>query len=102
MRQFDVVASPETGDPDRPYLLVLQSDLIAELRSTIVAPLIVHARMRGAQRLSPVVTIDGEDYWLAVHELFAVDRRILPQPVANLSDQRDAIIAALDLLFTGI
>jgi hypothetical protein len=46
--------------------------------------------------------VDGREFWLATHELFAVDRRLLRQPIANLSDHRDAIIAALDFVFTGI
>jgi len=43
----------------------------------------------------------GRDYWLATHELFAVVRRLLRAPVANVEPTRQAIIAALDLLFTG-
>jgi hypothetical protein len=36
------------------------------------------------------------------HELFAIDRRMLNRgAVANLANDRDAVIAALDLIFTG-
>jgi hypothetical protein len=45
--------------------------------------------------------VDGREFWLATHELFAVDQRILRGKVATLADQRDAIIAALDFAFTG-
>jgi toxin CcdB len=45
--------------------------------------------------------VDGREYWLATHELFAVEQRVLRMPVANLDAQRQAIIGALDLLFTG-
>ena len=31
-----------------------------------------------------------------------VPRRLLKKPVTNLSPQRDEILAALDLLFTGL
>ena len=57
--------------------------------------------MKGAQRLNPILTIGGHDYWLATHELFAVDRRILRGKVGSLSEHRDAIIASLDFVFTG-
>jgi toxin CcdB len=57
--------------------------------------------MAGASRLNPVVPIEGREFWLAIHELFAVDRRILPDKVTTLADHRDAIIAALDFVFTG-
>ena len=101
-RQFDVVPNPEPEDARyRPYLLVLQSDLVSGFASAIVAPLIARDRMQGASRLNPLLPIKGRDYWLATHELFAVDRRLLRTPVANVEPNRQAIIAALDLLFTG-
>lgn len=104
MRQFDVVANPDPSETAyRPYLINLQSDLVSELTSTVVAPLVPRAQMKGAQRLNPIVTVNGGEFWLATHELFAIDRRALNrEPVANLSDDRDAIIAALDIVFTGI
>jgi toxin CcdB len=104
IRQFDVVMNPDPLETaHRPYLINLQSDLISELRSIVVAPLVPRERMKGAQRLNPVVTVEGSDYWLATHELFAIDQRVLNHtPVANLSNDRDTIIAALDIVFTGI
>jgi toxin CcdB len=102
-RQFDVVANPDTEEAAyRPYLVILQSDLASGLSSTVVAPLVARAEMAGASRLNPVVPIDGREFWLATHELFAVDRRILRDKVTTLADQRDAIIAALDFVFTGL
>ncbi len=102
-RQFDVVANPDAEDAaQRPYLVVLQSDLISGLHSTLVAPLASREQFSGARRLNPIVAIEGREFWLATHELFAVDRRVLRQPVANLSEHRDAIIAALDFGFGGI
>lgn len=101
-RQFDVVANPDAEEAAHwPYLVILQSDLVHDLRSTIVAPLVARAAMQGAERLNPVVTIENREFWLATHELFAVDRRMLREKVATLSERRDAIIAALDFVFTG-
>jgi toxin CcdB len=102
-RQFDVVANPDTEDAaQRPYLVVLQSDLVSGLHSTVVAPLAAREQFAGARRLNPIMPVGGREFWLATHELFAVDRRVLRQPIANLADHRDAIIAALDFVFTGI
>ena len=104
IRQFDVVANPDPSETaHRPYLINLQSDLVSELTSTVVAPLVPHGLMKGARRLNPVVTVNGAEFWLATHELFAIDRRMLDQgALVNLSVDRDAIIAALDIVFTGI
>jgi toxin CcdB len=102
-RQFDVVANSDAEDAaHRPFLVVLQSDLGSGLHSTIVAPLASREQFSGAERLNPIVPVQGLEFWLATHELFAVDRRVLRQPIANLSDHRDAIIAALDFVFTGL
>jgi len=101
-KQFDVVANPDPIDSaQRPYLVVLQSDLISDLTSTVVAPLVTRENMRGAQRLNPVLSIEGREYWLATHELFAVDQRILRGRVSTLADHRDTILTALDFLFLG-
>ena len=100
--QFDVVANPDAADAVRkPYLVVLQSDLISGLASTVVAPLVPKANMIGAGRLNPIVVVDGREFWLATHELFAVDRRVLRQTVVSLSEQRDAIMSAIDFVFIG-
>ena len=102
-RQFDVVANPDPADaPYRPYLIILQSDLVSGLRSTVVAPLVARGQLAGAQRMNPVLTIDGADYWLATHELFAIEQHMLKQKVGNLGDHRDVIMAALDFVFTGV
>jgi toxin CcdB len=102
IHQFDVFANPDSDEAAlRPFLVVLQSDLVSDLRSAIVAPLVKRGDMAGAQRLNPLVTVTGQEFWLATHELFALDRRILHDKIASLTDHRDHIIAALDMLFTG-
>jgi toxin CcdB len=45
--------------------------------------------------------VDGREYWLATHELFAVDRRLIREKVASVSDHRDAILAAIDFVIIG-
>ncbi len=101
-RQFDVVRNPDAEDAvRRPFLVVLQSDLVSGLRSTVVAPLLVREAIVGASRLHPVVKIDDTEMWFATHELFAIEQRLLGKPVANLESQRDALSAALDFLFLG-
>ena len=101
-RQLDIVRNPDRDDAAlRPYLIVLQSDLVSGLRSTVVAPLVIKTALSGAPRLNPVLAVDGDEYWLAIHELFAVDRRALGPAVVSLADQHDKIMSALDFLFIG-
>lgn len=101
-RQLDVVRNPDPDDAvHRPYLIVLQSDLVSGLRSTVVAPLVVKSALSGAPRLNPTIIVDGQEYWLATHELFAVDRRAIGSTVASLAGEHDKVISAIDFLFLG-
>lgn len=47
------------------------------------------------------MVIDDREYWLAMHELFAIDRRMLGETVASLNSEHDRIVAAMDFLFLG-
>lgn len=52
--------------------------------------------------LNPRIPVGGIDYILLTHLLAAIPLSTLGEPVASAQSQRDQIIAALDLLFTGI
>lgn len=104
MSQFDVFHNPDVQSRARiPYVLVLQSDLLDSIENHIVVPLRI--KLEGAivpvLRLNPIVSIDGDDYLLRMQDIAAVPRRLLRQPVTNLSSRREDILAALDFLFTG-
>jgi toxin CcdB len=105
MRQFDVFPNPCADNRERfPYLIVLQSDLLERLGNVVVAPL-RSTRYEAAipiSRLNPVVEVNGEPCFIRIQDLAAIPVRHLQTPVANLSIQRDDIVAALDVLFTGL
>lgn len=105
MAHLDVYKNrdPET-EASLPYVLDVQSDLLAGLPTVIVVPL---ARPESIEempilRLNPKVDIDGQALVVLTQDLAAIPRRLLKSPVANLSPQRDNVLAALDLLFTGL
>lgn len=104
MSQFDVFPNPDAGSRKRiPYVVVLQSDLLAAIENHIVAPL----RSKQDQvpppvlRLNPIACINDEEYLIRIQDIASVPSRMLVHPIANLSPQRDEILAALDFLFTG-
>ena len=103
MKQFDIVANPFPRSRDRqPYLASLQSDLLARnLDSTVVAPLERAASSSFADRLNPQVEIEGEAFVLIAQELVTVRKSVLGPVRGAIAQNRDAVIAALDLLFTG-
>lgn len=104
MAQFDVYPNPNPASRARiPYLVALPSDLLGTFDATVVAPLRLKTDrdVVPVLRLNPMLQIDGETYFLRLQELAAIATRNLKNPVANLSTQREEILAALDFLFTG-
>jgi toxin CcdB len=105
MAQFDVYRNANPATRARvPYLLDLQSDLLEPLATRIVVPLGRPDVLggRAADRLNPVFEIEGKKVVMLTPELAGVMRKALGERIASLAEERGAIIAALDLAFTGI
>jgi toxin CcdB len=103
MKQFDIVENPFPRSRARqPFLVTLQSDLLVRtLDTVVVAPLEKATSGTFADRLNPRVELDGEQFVLVAQELVTVRKSVLGNPRASIANERDAIIAALDMLFTG-
>jgi hypothetical protein len=101
--QFDIV---ENDNPITraiyPFLVVLQHDRISPATTVIVAPLTQSDPRLASSRLHPAIPVGGHPYSLLTEELAAVRRNSLGRTVSSAEPQRYAIIAALDLCFTGI
>ena len=105
MQQFDVFPNPDADSRTRfPYLVVLQNDLLERLENIVVAPLrdLRQGKPMLILRLNPSVEVMDISYLISIQSHAAIPRRLLNTPVANLSPHRDKIIAALDVLFTGL
>jgi toxin CcdB len=103
VNQFDVVANPFPRSRERqPFLVALQSDLLTRnLDTLVVAPLEPAASSTFADRLNPRVEIDGDAFVVIAQEIVTVRKSVLGKPHASLASERDKIISALDMLFTG-
>jgi toxin CcdB len=102
MAQFDLHKNPKGGA--YPLLLDIQSEMLERLSTRVVAPLMTLKRYgaRPITRLNPIVKIKGADHVIVFQELAAIPASALGEPVASLVSRRADLIAALDLLFTGI
>ena len=102
-RQFDVFANPDRETAKSyPYLIVLQSNAISDLDTCVVAPLAPPRTIKLFERLLPEVTVKGRRFIIAIPDLAAIPVAEVGKPVANLEAERYRIVAALDLVFTGI
>lgn len=103
IRQFDVFRSPlKAGREQRPFVIVIQHVFFDDLPTRVVVPLVLGTAIHMQPRLNPVFKILGQSVHLSPTEPFALPLRNLSNPVANLEAARDRIVAALDLVFTGI
>jgi toxin CcdB len=105
MAQFDVYRNPNPATRGRvPCLLDVQSDLLDPLVTRVVVPLCKPQVLRGraAERLNPAFEVEGRKLVMLTPELAGVSVHSLGERVGSLSRERAAIIAALDVVFTGI
>jgi toxin CcdB len=104
MARFDVYANPGGHAASTPYLLDVQSDLLDGLDSRVVIPLrsLKHfPKVKLSTRLTPVLTIQGEEFLLETPKMGALPQRVLKSPVTSLKGDQAQITAALDFLFQG-
>ncbi len=101
MPQFDLYRNPRSDD--YPLLLDVQAELLARLGTRVVVPLAPRESYEQAiSRLNPTSTIDGVEHVLVFQELAAIPMSELGDPIASLASRRVELVAALDLLFTGL
>ena len=103
MAQFDVYenTNPETMQAI-PYLLDIQANLLDNLTTRVVVPLITASAMgKAAKHLNPQFKIKQTAVVMSTAELAGVTVHILGEKVCSLKEQRYEIISALDFLFTG-
>jgi toxin CcdB len=104
MPQFAVHRNRNAATRARyPLLLEVQSDLLADIGTRVVVPLVVFSSLGASvlTTLTPALTIDGERYAALTPQLAGIAASELGAVVADASGERSAILAALDLLITG-
>lgn len=96
MAQFDVFRLE-----DGALVVDLQTDLIGLEATRIVAPLVQEGRYTAFAGLTPTVTFEGKRWVAWVQQLSAVPGRTLKDRVGSLSEARDALLRAIDILTHG-
>ncbi len=102
MAQFDVYRFSPRG-AGFTLAVDLQNRLLGGLATRTVAPLYpLKAKDKPILRLNPVCEIEGQRYYLAIQEMSALRAKVLGEKVESLEARRDEIVAAIDLLVTGV
>ncbi|WP_113632747.1 CcdB family protein [Pectobacterium peruviense] len=86
-----------------PYLLNVQSDIIGELHTRLVIPLFPLNKITKApaRRLTPIITVEGDDYLIMTHEMASVRRSQCGHEVMDAQMYRKTIKDAVDFLLDG-
>ena len=100
MAKYDVHEGNVAGAP---FLLECQTDLLNDLNTRLVVPLLdVQAPAPAVQSLYPVFDIEGVLMTMATHLASAVSVRELGPVVCSLKHEDYAIGRALDVLIGGV
>jgi len=103
IRQFDVVRNPlAAARTDRPFLVCIQHHHLYHLATRLMAPLATERVVREQSRLNPALVVAGRTFFLLPQDLQALPIRLLGSAVTSIESERGRIVAALDLVFTGI
>jgi toxin CcdB len=99
MAQFDAHRLKGSGE----LVLDCQSDLLSDLDTRFVVPLIAVQDLQAAtDRLNPQFIIDNQQHVLATQLAGAVQRNELGATVASVRERSFEVIAALDMLISGV
>jgi toxin CcdB len=102
--RFDVYRNPNRKSRERvPLLLDVQADLLSGLSTRLVVPLVRAAEFsRPAEKLNPVLRIEGRNYVLSTAEMAAIPVKALGERITSVQPDAPAILGAVDFLISGI
>ena len=100
MAQFDVYENTnEKTKSNIPYLLDIQNDILKNLSSRVVIPLVISKE--AINFLNPKFVINEIDVILSTAELASIPIENLGNKICSLKDKREEIIGAVDFLVMG-
>lgn len=104
-KQFDVYRNPSAKTNKLwPYYLILQNDYFDDLTTRIVVPLVsTNDITLNKKRITPVLSIEDCNYYIFTPAITFLDTKKINKKdfIYNATSSRNAIISALDAIFTN-
>lgn len=103
--QFSVFENPSPRMREvYPFVVDVQSDLLASLATRMVVPLAVTplAAKDLPRQLCPLITVNDRPLMLVPFEAAPLDKRLLKTEIASIRERSHEIIAAMDAVLSGI
>ena len=103
MRQFDIcrLKPAQPGGSGPALIVILQSDLLSELHTRMVAPLAREREFPPVGKLRPLITHRGRRYRIVMDQMNVVDVRNVGEVVGSASSADYEIGRAIDGVFMG-
>ncbi|MFM9943092.1 MAG: CcdB family protein [Hyphomicrobiaceae bacterium] len=104
MRQFDICRLrpvPDAGGGTQ-LVVILQADLVSELDTRVVAPLVAEAELPALLRLRPEIHHNGRRNRLIADRLSVLSVKSIGSRVGSCADRDYDIRRALDIVFVGV
>ena len=102
--QYDVYPNPSrSAQLGIPMVVVVQSDLLESLGTRLVVPLAT-AEFAGPtpEKLCPMMTVQGQRLRALAHFAAPLPARQLKKRIDNIALQANVLVAALDVVLTGV
>jgi len=102
--QYDVYCNPDASTRARfPFLLDIQSDLLDSLATRVVVPLAgASDDTAPITQLMPVFEVQGQRVVMRTTEIAGVPCKAFGAHVGSLAGRRHEVVAALDVLISGV
>ena len=104
MAQFDVYVNPsESASLGIPFVVVVQSDLLDALATRLSIPLAsIDFSEKSPEKLFPMVVVNGQSLRALAHYSAPLPTLSLRDRVGNLAPQASVLIAAMDVVVSGV
>lgn len=104
MAQYDVYPNPShSAKQGIPLVVVVQSDLLESLATRLVIPLAT-TEFAGPtpEKLCPLITVQGQRLRALAHFAAPLPTRQLKKQMENIAMQSSTLVAALDMVLSGV
>ena len=107
MAQYDVYRNSGRDAKNFPYIVDVQYALLSDCGTRVVIPLLAvqtakNRKMDLVEKINPVIMFGDTEVILAAHLLTAISTKDLKEKVGSIAWMRTEIIAAIDIVLTGI
>lgn len=104
MAQYDVYPNPSaSANSGIPYVVVIQSNLLDALSTRLTMPLATLSFAgKVPNALCPLVMVKGQRMHALAHFASPLPAKLLRESVDNVAAQASSLVAAMDVVLSGV